>query len=358
MMCSGPKCLSPDAVCLLPSPSPPPPSPILNSRFSILLLLLCVFAPWREASAEEESPVQGIVRYEPAKDESKTLERFRLEPHEFAFKQQPVETSATAMRMFEVTFPSPVETPYEENNTVHAEYFRPTAEGRHPGVIVLHILGGDFELSRLFCRTLAHNDVAALFVKLPYYGPRRPPGTSTRMVSPDPRQTVAGMTQAVLDIRRGRAWLAAQEEIDPQQTGIFGISLGGITCALAASAEPRFAKVCPMLAGGDVGQVSWNAKELSPIRERWLADGGTRETFFETLRQIDPAAHAGNLRDRQCLFLNATHDELIPRECTESLWRAAGEPEIVWYDAGHYSAGRFIFDGLSRVTRFFRASSP
>jgi hypothetical protein len=53
------------------------------------------------------------------------------------------------------------------------------------------------------------------------------------------------------------------------------------------------------------------------------------------------------------LMLNARYDEVIPRECTESLWHALGEPEIVWWDAGHYSAARFMLDGLARVTRFF-----
>jgi hypothetical protein len=53
-------------------------------------------------------------------------------------------------------------------------------------------------------------------------------------------------------------------------------------------------------------------------------------------------------------MLNASRDEVIPPACTLSLWRAFGQPEIVWFDAGHYSAMRFIFDGLGRVTRFFQ----
>ena len=57
---------------------------------------------------------------------------------------------------------------------------------------------------------------------------------------------------------------------------------------------------------------------------------------------------------RKILMLNASHDEVIPKVCTEALWHAFGEPEIVWLDAGHYSAMRFIFDGLTRVTKFFQ----
>ena len=59
--------------------------------------------------------------------------------------------------------------------------------------------GRDFLLSETVASHLARNGVAALSVEMPYYGPRRRPGTSKRMTSEDPRVTVAGMTQAVLD---------------------------------------------------------------------------------------------------------------------------------------------------------------
>jgi dipeptidyl aminopeptidase/acylaminoacyl peptidase len=174
------------------------------------------------------------------------------------------------------------------------------------------------------------------------------------MVSIDPRETVSGMTQAVLDIRRAAAWLGAQEEVDPLRLGVAGISLGGITAALAAGAEPRFSRVALLLAGGDVAQIGWESKETDRLRKSWLASGGTRESLAEILRQVDPVTYAGNVRGR-VLMMNASHDEVIPRAATESLWRALGQPEIVWMDAGHYSAARFIFETLARVTDFFRA---
>jgi hypothetical protein len=330
-----------------------------------LALVAWLAAPLAGLRAAE--PVrEGTVTYTPAANEHLVAERFRLPEATFAFRQQAQETVCTKIAIWEVTFPSPVVTPHPNNNTVHCEYFQPlpaamgpAAKGpgaKGPGVIVLHILGGDFDLSRLFCRTLAHRGVAALFVKLPYYGPRRQPEADVRMVSRDPRQTVEGMTQAVLDIRRARAWLAAQEEVDPQQTGIFGISLGGITSALAAAAEPRFAHVCLMLAGGDMGQVGWTSPELAEVRRFWQESGQTKEAFYETLRPIDPVTYAASLRGRRVLMLNARYDEVIPPACTLSLWRALGEPEIVWLDAGHYSAMRFIFEGLAKVTRFFEAA--
>lgn len=313
------------------------------------------------AAPDTASVRTGQVRFEPAESEMRIAPQFRLPGHTFAFRQTPQETSATRIRISEVTFPSPLVTKHVNNNTVHCEYFCPLIEpgnqpAKHPGVVVLHILGGDFALSRLFCRTLAHNGVAALFLKLPYYGPRRTPGSQARMITLDPRESSAGMRQGVLDIRRARAWLAEQEELDREQLGIFGISLGGITSALAVTAEPRFSKVCMLLAGGDIAQVGWDTPHYEEAREKWLATGGTRDSFLALLRTVDPVTYAENVRGRdlKILMLNVNYDEIIPRQCTESLWRAFGQPEIVWWDAGHISSGRFVFDGLARVTEFFQ----
>jgi dienelactone hydrolase len=318
-----------------------------------VMLLVCAVS-----MAAENEPREGDARFVPGADEAGVPEMFRLEAHAFHWRQVPGDSLSKSYAMSELTFPSPVETKHANNNTVHCEYFQPLSPGKHPGVIVLHILGGDFDLSRLFCRQLAHDGVAALFVKLPYYGPRRQPDVKARMVSDDPRETVAGMRQAILDIRRAVAWLGEQPEVDRERLGVFGISLGGITGALALAIEPRLSHGCLMLAGGDVAQVAWDSRHLEKVRNRWLAQGGTKDEFFKLLGEIDPVTYAERARGKRVLMLNAKNDEIIPRACTDSLWHALGEPEIVWYDAGHISAMRFLLDGLGRVSRFFRETEP
>jgi dienelactone hydrolase len=319
-------------------------------------LIALVLALVNAAACAEELPRSGEVSFQPTAAEAKTPEIFRLAPHTFPFQQEPEPTVSKSMTISKVTFPSAVETPFACNNTVHCEYFRPTTGGRRPAVIVLHILGGDFDLARLFSRNLAQHGVAALFLKLPYYGPRRPEGVKVRMSPEHPRQTVAGMRQAILDVRRGAAWLAAQAEVDSEQLGVFGISLGGITSALAVTAEPRFQKACLMLAGGDVAQLAWDNPKLVRLRQKWTDGGGTKEEFLKLWSSIDPVTYADRVRSRKpkLLMLNAKQDEIIPPVCTESLWRAFGEPEIVWYDAGHISCIKDIFDGLGRVSVFFQ----
>ena len=237
----------------------------------LLGLLVAVVTPrWISAAESVNDVVERTVRFQPAPDEESRPALFRLGTHEFVCRETTQGRKWMGIvRRMDVTFPSPVETKHECNNTVHAEYFFPCGRGVHPGVIVLHILGGDFELSRTCCRTLAINGVGALFVKMPYYGPRRPQNAQVRMISPDPQQTQQGMRQAVLDIRRGAAWMAAREEIDDQQLGISGISLGGLVAALAASAEPRFQKACLVLTGGNLEKIIRESSETEEIRQYW-----------------------------------------------------------------------------------------
>ena len=96
-------------------------------------------------------------------------------------------------------------------------------------------------------------------------------------------------------------------------------------------------------------------RETTIDRLHFNADG-TIKKVVPTLESIDPLTYAAAARGKRILMLNATNDEVIPRACTESLWKALGEPEIRWYAGGHYSVIRFLFGALLRVGRFFADS--
>ena len=282
-------------------------------------------------------------------------QRFQLADHEFEYTQRFMKRWGQLVDVFEVSFPSPVETEHAVNNNVACEYFRPIAfddsPDEHAGVIVLHILGGDFELSRTICRTFAAKGIGSLFLKMPYYGPRRPTGSKRRMISTDLDETVAGMTQAVLDIRRGTAWLAARPEIDRERLGITGISLGGIVGCLAAENEPRLKRGCFVLAGGDLPVIVMESDEMKKVRDS--NRNIDRDHAVKLLSQVDPLTYASALREREVLMFNAENDKVVPPACTEKLWEQLGKPKIEWWNANHYSAIVYLPKGLVQITTFF-----
>lgn len=307
-----------------------------------------------QSSANKRGRIDiGTAAFTPTEKEKSLAERFQLQTHEFEYKMRWLPVDSPRFDLAEVTFPSPVATPFPQNNTVHGEFYRPKREGKRPAVIVLHILGGDFELSRLVCTALAQFGTASLFVKLPYYGPRRPPGVDRRMVVLDAQQTIEGFTQAVLDIRRGASFLAAQSQVDANELGITGISLGGITAALAAGNEPRFKNVAPVLAGGDLVRIARESKEFTRQRAKIDAAGIDPTAELEKCRCVDPLEYAGNLRDRNMLMINADADEVIPKACTLALWEAAGKPKQIWLRGGHYTAIWSLPQALLKLGKFF-----
>lgn len=330
----------------------------------LLVLALAVSTSSSRASADEPAfvPVDasGTARFTPAPRENDLPECYRQEACEFPFETE-FERFSGPVRIFKVRFPSPVTTDVPENNTVHGHYFQPEGEGPFPGVVVLHILGGEFALSQMVANSLARKKVAALFIKMPYYGERRSKDSPRRMFSRAPAETVEGFTQAVLDIRRGAAWLASRPEVDPERLGVTGISLGGVMSALSAAAEPRFRKVAIILGGGRIPEALWNLdhRDAEEFRRQWIADGGTRESFLEQMEPIDPANFGHLLTDRTVLMVAGRHDEVIPPKCTVALWESIGrKPELVWLDAGHYSAIAYLYGEMERLGAFFTADAP
>ena len=304
-----------------------------------------------------EVPESASIEFAPAQNESDVPEHFRLKPHHFDAEAELLRVSGP-LRMISVTFPSPVKSDLPENNTVYGEYFQPAGPGPFPGVVVLHILGGEFPLSQTVASSLARAKVAALFIKMPYYGERRSPDSPRRMISRNPRETAEGMTQAVLDVRRAGAWLAARPEVDKQRLGVTGISLGGIMSALSAAGEPRFRKVAIYLGGGKLGENLWGMqhRDADAFRDEWLKAGETRESFLKLLEPVDPATHGRLLKDRDVLMVNAKTDEIIPHAATMALWDSIGtKPELVWLDAGHITAASYLPGEMVRLQRFFTA---
>jgi cephalosporin-C deacetylase-like acetyl esterase len=324
-------------------------------RFVLTGVALCLFiAP---ARAQSDRPVEkGIVVFRPRGDQRDVPERYRLNEHRFDYEMRPLRgLPLNGVEVFEVRFPSPVKSPHPENNTVYAEYYRPTKPGPHPCVIVLDITGGDQSLSRLIARHLAQNNVAGLFVQMAYYGPRRPPGSRVRLLSYDVDHTLAAIRQTVLDLRRATAWMEARPEIDKDRLGIMGTSLGSFMAALTAEMEPKLGRLAVLLGGADFVDGYWDHPQAAPYRAIFEVLGGTKDQVRRLIAPVDPITCAKNLRGRRVLIVAAKNDEIVPPRMAENLWRATGRQRILWLPAGHYSAALYLLSGLTNVVEHFRA---
>jgi dienelactone hydrolase len=260
-------------------------------------------------------------------------------------------------RGFRVTFPSPVQTPWPENNVVPCELYLPAkappAGQRYPAAIVLDILDGSAMIPRGIARGLAEQGVAAIYVPMACYGARRPADNAHfHYYAEHPEKTVDNMRQTVMDVRRAKAVLSAHPEIDPQRISITGVSLGGIMTSLIAGVDGAFYRVVPILAGGDVAAICFHARETRRIREACAAKGIDQAKLTEILRPVEPLTFAGRINREACLMINASKDEVIPMATTMALHKAIGGPQMLTIPAGHYTAGLFLPNIRQRVVDY------
>jgi dienelactone hydrolase len=301
------------------------------------------------ATAEE-----GRLVYRSIGNEMDLPERYRLDDYPFAWKLTlKRDLPASGVEIHTLTFPSPVKTPRPENNTVWAEYYRPKGKGPFPGVLVLDILAGDQELSRSIARQLAQNGIAALFVQMAYYGPRRTPG-GPPLLTPNIDHTMAAIAQTVLDCRCAAAWLEARPEIDAKRMGILGTSLGSFMGALSAAMEPRLDRVVLLLGGGGLVDAFFEHPKAKPYLEFANLVGMTKEKMRKLIAPADPLTYADSLKQRHLLMIAASRDDIVPPKAARLLWEATGKPKIIWLDATHVGAAIYIFDVLGPIVKHFQ----
>jgi dienelactone hydrolase len=302
------------------------------------------------------SPEHGTVDFRPVGDETKIPERYRLEKYEFAWKLEPKrDLPVSGVEIYTLTFPSSVNSPQAENNTVWAEYYRPKGNGPFPGVIVLDILAGDQNLSRNIARHFAQNGIAALFVQMAYYGPRRSPN-GPRLLSPNIDHTMAAIRQTVLDCRCAAAWLESRPEVDPKQLGILGTSLGSFLSALTAAIEPRLHRVVLLLGGGGLVDAFFEHPKAKPYLEMAASVGITKEKLRKLIAPADPLTYADLLKERNLLMIAASRDDVVPPKAARQLWEATGKQQIIWLNSTHVGAAIYIFDVAGPIVKHFKGN--
>ncbi len=299
---------------------------------------------------------KGSVRFVPLDDQKTIPERYRLDKHLFDFElSQRLDLPITEIDVHHLSFPSALETETPENNTVHGDYYRPRGDGPFPAVIVLDIMGGDGSVPRMLASALAQKHIAALAIRMPYYGERRPAGSRKRMISIDFDQTMDAVRQTVLDVRRASAWLAARKEIDAKRVGIVGTSLGSFMGALSAEMEPRLCRVAILLGGGGLVDAFYENPRAEYFRKSWEAFGGSKASLARLIAPADPLTYADHLKERHVLMIAGKRDEIVPPKMAEALWKASGQQKIVWYDCTHYGAVKYLVPALGHLVKHFGA---
>jgi hypothetical protein len=249
----------------------------------------------------------------------------------------------------QLTFTSPIETPYPENNVVRAAFF-PARRDTGRAVLVLPQWNADEQGHLGLCRLLNRFGITALRMSLAYHGQRMPPELQRAdyHVSSNLGRTIHASRQSVVDARACLDWLQRQGY---QRLGILGTSLGSCIAFMTAAHDRRISTGVFNHISMYFSDVIWTGLSTEHIR-KGLVGTVTQDQLRDYWSVISPAAYLERLshRNMKSLLIWARHDStFLPVYSQQVLdyFRTRQLPHDVFtLPCGHYTTGQFPFNLL------------
>lgn len=246
-------------------------------------------------------------------------------------------------------FTSPVETPHQVNNTVHARFFdaKPRWKRGKKAVVLLPHWNSHSQQHVALCQGIAELGIAALRISLPYHDDRMPPELTRAdyAVSANVTRTIDATRQAVIDVRSCFDWLQEQGYED---LGVVGTSLGSCYAFLASAHDDRIKCNVFNHCSTYFADVVWQGLSTRHIRQ-----GIEGEIDIERLRKAWECISPINYMDRfatknkKSLFLYGIYDTTFPPELSRQLVARVREKglkhKVVVMPCGHYTLGESPF---------------
>ncbi len=258
-------------------------------------------------------------------------------------------------------FQSSVQTPYAENNTVHARFFpvppkspdkddsreAQVARANRRAVLLLPHWNAKLEEHVAVCRLLNRIGIATLRITLPYHDKRMLTGfeRADYMVSANVGRTLQANRQAVLDCRSAIDWLMAQGY---DRIGIIGTSLGSCIGFLTFIHDERIKTGVYNHVSSYFGDVVWEGITTSHVR-RGLEQELGRDDVRRSWMAISPNAYIHRLKEnhRRGLLISARYDLSFTPQLSKLLFdecdRHSTKLDRVTVPCGHYTLGRMPY---------------
>lgn len=277
-------------------------------------------------------------------------------PEEAFPAQLRLESETLHYRLYEVRFPSAVESPFEANNTVWGHLYLPRVHPgeRPPCVLVLPVMAApNVWIEMRFVRALLRQGIAAMWIEMPYQFNRRPHDSmpSGRVFLARNADVLGrNFRQSVSDARRALTWLAGSGLVDGDRLGLFGVSLGALVGASAYSVDDRPAGAVFLLGGADFTDLVFRSDMTAEFARR---AGIGKEELRRAWKGIDPLEHRDRNRGKRVFLVNTRHDLIIPEENALKLKEAFPDSHQLMVPLGHYGAVLHLLWAPSYAARRF-----
>ena len=238
-----------------------------------------------------------------------------------------------------LTFSSPIESPWPENNTVHGQFFPSKKKGA--AVLVLPNWNAKWHGQVELCRWLQRVGISALKMSLPYHDRRMAKGheRADQLVGPNIGLTLQANRQAVQDARASLTWL---EQQGYERLGILGTSIGSSVGYITLVHDKR------VRAGGFFHVSTYFADVVSQgMTTNHVWEGMRNDVTVDELRQFwapvspMPYVENGMGAGRNTFMVYGKYDPTFLPELTHEMLAAlrknGAHPRTMELPIGHYS---------------------
>jgi hypothetical protein len=252
-----------------------------------------------------------------------------------------------------LTFSSPAQTRYPENNRVHAAWF--PAEGkRRRALVVLPQWNSGPDGHIGLARLLNRFGVSALRMSMAYHAERMPPELERAdyHVSSNIGRTIHASRQSVLDSRACLDWLESQGY---EHLGVLGTSLGSCVSFITAAHDRRISVGIFNHVSMYFSDVVWTGLSTQHVR-KGFGEAVSQDDLRRYWAMISPASYLKRLQGRGMhnLLIWARHDSsflpVYSQQVLDSFRNLELPHRVYTLPCGHYTTGQFPFklmDGLA-----------
>jgi dienelactone hydrolase len=217
-----------------------------------------------------------------------------------------------------------------------------TCGASNPATLLLHKLGDNFDSEKQIAEiATAANKGIVMLIYLPHFGPRKQGATT--FITKDPVEFETNILQTLADVHQSYRILKSLPNVQQNNLGLMGLSLGGMMTLISAGIDPVFDRYATNVGGGDLANIvtyrksgdvdSQTGKALKDID--WSVD---QARYF--LSRFDAITWSSQVKNKSILMINAESDDLINRPTSVDTliegYRSAGSKVNLIMHAGSH----------------------
>ena len=250
---------------------------------------------------------------------------------------------------FEIfSFPSPVQTPWPENNIAYYRLFTKSVSD----TILLFVPGWarpDLRVEERVCKQFLKNNIDCCLVTKPFHQERKVADTYSGelFISGNIFLTVMNFRQQVAELR----FLINRFRRAYKYIGIIGISSGGFQGGLTSDVE-ELDFYFPVITGAKLGSIVWDGTLTKFVKRDIVRKGISEDQLNKAWAIADQLYLGKNCRAKHVKQFIGLYDEIVPTKYQFLLWEIYNQPELYQMQCGHISTFFYLNRIVREITNF------